>query len=120
MGIAYLGAHSGTGLGLAISNSLAIRMGGSLTVDSVPGKGSIFTLTLPYQTPAQSTPIASSERTHTMLLCCSSERMAEALIPTLRQFQIVGQSAHTVDLDSSSGQGKLYLGALHYLSDRME
>ena len=38
--------YGGTGLGLTISRSLAELMGGSLTVESEPGKGSIFTLHL--------------------------------------------------------------------------
>ncbi len=37
----------GTGLGLSISKSLAEMMDGSLSVQSRPGAGSIFTLTLP-------------------------------------------------------------------------
>ena len=39
--------HAGVGLGLAISRDLARGMGGELTVESVVGVGSTFTLTLP-------------------------------------------------------------------------
>ena len=39
----------GTGLGLAISANLVILMGGTLSVDSAPGQGSCFKMTLPLQ-----------------------------------------------------------------------
>ncbi|MBI3269333.1 MAG: VUT family protein [Planctomycetes bacterium] len=40
-------AHEGTGLGLALSRKLARLLGGDLTVESVPGRGSRFLLQLP-------------------------------------------------------------------------
>lgn len=42
---------AGTGLGLPLSHRLATLLGGTLTVASVPGEGSCFTLTIPTRLP---------------------------------------------------------------------
>jgi signal transduction histidine kinase len=49
-------AQRGTGLGLAVSRSIALRHEGDLTVESAPGAGSCFRMTLPLPATATEEP----------------------------------------------------------------
>jgi len=70
----------GTGLGLAICRNLAEAMGGAIAVDSVPGTGSRFRVTLPYRPAADP---AAAEAVPPALLVIERNPIARATIRTL-------------------------------------
>lgn len=54
--------QQGTGLGLAVAHSILEQHGGEITVDSTPGKGSEFTISLPLDTPVPVGAILASQK----------------------------------------------------------
>ncbi|MBY0237832.1 MAG: CHASE domain-containing protein [Burkholderiaceae bacterium] len=60
--------YGGTGLGLAISNQLAAMMGGDISVNSVPGHGTEFVVTIPLQLAQRELPAPAAEPLRLLLI----------------------------------------------------
>ena len=86
--------YGGTGLGLAICRQLTELMGGRIGVDSVPGAGSRFEVTLPLRAVADPTPLRVGALAGTRVLVASANTaFADFLCATLQEAALRAEAA---------------------------
>jgi len=106
----------GTGLGLSLSHSIVLEHGGTVTVESEPGQGATFIITLPITSaPEEAASIkADAAPVHprvkaARILVVDDEESIRKLVSTL-----LSSSGHTVETTSDAREALLKMDSVSY------
>ena len=113
----------GTGLGLSICGKLVDAMGGSIRVESRPGEGSRFIVTVPCHDAVNSTcPSLQNSKLLPMLVCLEDDNLAKAIAKQFKAYGAIIEAIQPVDLtpDRLAHTGVLVTSSLlaHDILDR--
>ncbi|WP_195267349.1 response regulator [Eubacterium sp. 1001713B170207_170306_E7] len=110
--------YGGTGLGLSIVRSFASAMGGSVTVDSEEGRGSVFRVRLPFGNPGQPELCFNGQGMSALLLAADPEVSGHIAL-VLKKLGIQTDAAASLkEAEALSAQGKAY--SLYLVDGRLQ